>query len=235
VASRRNPVLGFVFGLSALCLALPARAQLSGSVGVTSDYRLRGVSLTDRRPALTLGAVYDQASGAYVGGTAILADTPGGGLEVIGHIANLGISRRGPGGTSWDLGVSDTNVDIRLDKSYPIEYNDIYFGVAQKDISARVSYSPNYLHSGASSLYADLSGVYRPAENWRLSGHVGYLRRLSGADQVPLRRRVDLLLSATREFEHGELRLAWAAAYAKPHPHPSPGRGGLVVGASLFF
>ncbi len=223
-------------GLAALGLAPPAQAQLSGSLALTSDYRLRGVSLTERRPALSLGAAYDHPSGAYAGGSVIVADTGGGDVKRLGDIEYIGIAKHHADGLSWDVGASNTNVKIQVNQRYPVRYNEVYAGVARNDLSLRVSYSPNYLHSGVDTLYADLSGVYRPAENWRLVAHVGLLKRLDGPTaEVPVRHRYDLMLAAVRGFDHGELRLAWIAAYATPHPHPSPGRGGIVVGASVFF
>ena len=42
-----------------LVLAPPAHAQISGGVTLATDYRLRGVSLTDRRGVVAAHAAYD--------------------------------------------------------------------------------------------------------------------------------------------------------------------------------
>ena len=52
--------------LSAI-LATPAAAQVSASVDIESDYRLRGYSLSAGRPAATAQIGYDDASGLYLG------------------------------------------------------------------------------------------------------------------------------------------------------------------------
>ena len=48
-------------------LAPPAAAQVSGSIDIESDYRLRGYSLSAGRPTATAQIGYDDASGLYLG------------------------------------------------------------------------------------------------------------------------------------------------------------------------
>jgi uncharacterized protein (TIGR02001 family) len=43
-------------------------AQVQGDVALLSDYRFRGESLTEGRPALQAGVNYDHSSGLFVGG-----------------------------------------------------------------------------------------------------------------------------------------------------------------------
>lgn len=64
-----------VFALAALAVATPAVAQeegkgplsVSGSVGLVSDYRFRGVSQTDKEMAVQGGLTVSHESGFYVG------------------------------------------------------------------------------------------------------------------------------------------------------------------------
>ena len=64
-----------------LCLAFgearTAHAQMSGSIGIQSDYRFRGISLTGRQPVVTLDLAYDHPSGLYAGASAIGANQDG--------------------------------------------------------------------------------------------------------------------------------------------------------------
>src|ERR1700683_5298977 len=65
-----------------LGLAVPATAlaQLVGTAVVESQYRSRGVALTDGKPDLRLGVSYDHPRGVYVGASLIGGETdPGGG------------------------------------------------------------------------------------------------------------------------------------------------------------
>ena len=87
-----------------LAVALPwlapveAKAQLSGAVGLTSDYRLRGFSLTDGRGVAIVSANYDHAGGAYAGGALIGHDPPGRAPRLLGYQAYAGIAGRFAGG-----------------------------------------------------------------------------------------------------------------------------------------
>ena len=44
-----------------------AYAQLSGNLGLTSDYRFRGISQTQNAPAIQGGIDYAHSSGLYIG------------------------------------------------------------------------------------------------------------------------------------------------------------------------
>ncbi|MDO9490560.1 MAG: TorF family putative porin [Sphingomonadaceae bacterium] len=73
-------------GLLGAALALPAAAHaadLSANVGLVSDYRFRGISLSDRDPALQGGVDLSLDSGFYVGSWAsTIADYGGADVEV---------------------------------------------------------------------------------------------------------------------------------------------------------
>jgi uncharacterized protein (TIGR02001 family) len=64
-----------------LCAAAQsATAQLSGTLSAVSDYRYRGVTFSDRRPAAQAGLAYDDPSGWYAGAfgsTVRLGSPPG--------------------------------------------------------------------------------------------------------------------------------------------------------------
>ena len=232
--------LAWIGGLAPLVAVLfgaePARAQLSGSVTLATDYRLRGVSLTDLRPALSLGAAYDDPSGFYAGGAVIGHNPEGHDVRILGHTEYLGFAGRGAGGTSWDVGFANVDMTLYLGRKYPLEYRQVYVGIAKDALSARLSYSPDYPREGVKSLYLDLNGAVRPAENWRLTGHLGAMSRLNGdraIDGKPT--RYDVRLGLARTFDHGELQLAWNAVTPRPRPLTRRTRGGLSLAASYFF
>lgn len=63
-----NKSVAIAIGLA--CFVSPARTQssdwsLTGTVGVVSNYRFRGFSLPDERPALQAGLTASRASGVY--------------------------------------------------------------------------------------------------------------------------------------------------------------------------
>lgn len=229
-------ICGLAPFLALLFEAGPAWAQLSGSVTVATDYRLRGVSLTDRRPAVTFAAAYDDPSGFYAGGAVIAHNPESSAVRALGHTEYLGYAGRGAGGTSWDVGFANVDMTLYLDRKYPLEYRQVYVGVAKDALSARLSYSPDYPREGVKSLYLDLNGAVRPAENWRLTGHLGAMSRLGGDRAIDGKpQRYDVRLGLARTFDHAEIQLAWNAVTPRPRPLSRRTRGGLSLAASYFF
>jgi uncharacterized protein (TIGR02001 family) len=222
-------------GLLALTLAPSAHAQFSGSVTVASDFRLRGVSLTERRPALTLSGAYDHRSGIYAGGSVIAHDPESAPARILGHIEYLGYAARAENGLSWDVGAANVDLNLYAGQKYPLRYSQIYLGVARDSLSARLSLSPNYPRKGVSSAYLDVNGVVRPAEDWRITGHVGAMRRLGGTPHDGERDRYDVRLGVTRTFDNFELQASWTAVANRPKPHADRTDDGFQVGASYFF
>lgn len=83
--SRSLSLLLLRVGLPVVAAALPAAAHavdLSANVAAVSDYRFRGISLSDRDPALQGGVDLGLDSGLYVGGWAsTIADYGGADVE----------------------------------------------------------------------------------------------------------------------------------------------------------
>ncbi len=234
----RSPTLGVVFILWPLCHGSPAQAQLGLSASLDSDYRFRGLSLSDERPTLSVNLSYDDASGAYAGASAIGVDTAHSGVQFLGSVTYLGYARRGHGGLAWDVGLSNTNVTEYRRYKYSYDYTEAYAGIIGDHLAAHVYYSPNYRGDDYSTLYADLDGAVRPAPQWRLFGHVGVLTPLSGRpDAVDRHERYDFRAGVATQFKHLDLHLAWTVATPAPAypPEPDGGRGAVVVGATYYF
>ena len=229
MSRRRAALAGLVLALAAGA----AQAQVAGSVTLASDYRLRGFSLTDRRPALSVSAAYDAASGLYAGGTVIAEDAEGRGVRVLGHMEYAGYAWRS-GGRSFDVGLN--NVELRLARSRIIEidYTEVYAGVAVDNLSARLAVAPNYPRHGMETFYLNVAGVWRPAEQWRVSAAAGATARTGDYPGFDDRRRLyDVRLGVTRAFERGELSLSGVAVL--PSALGRTSRAGLVLGATVFF
>ena len=222
-------------GLVLALAAGAAQAQIAGSVALASDYRLRGFSLPDGGPALTVSLGYDHSSGAYAGGTVIGEDPDNRGARVLGHMEYVGYAWR-QGGRSFDVGVN--NVDLRLARGriVPIEYTEVYAGVAGDRLSARAAFAPDYPRHGMETLYLELSGVVRPADGWRLSARAGASVRFGDSPGFGGDRTLyDLRLGVTRAWDRGELSLSWAALLPRPEPHNASSEFGFILGAAAFF
>ena len=166
-----------------LFVGLPASrasAQVEFNASIMSDFRYRGFSLSDGRPAIDLSVSYDHPSGAYLAISGIGEATRDDGAQLLGYQAYLGFARRTRSGASLDIGVSNTRLSEYAWPHSRLEYSEIYAGVSWKDVSAHVYYSPNYLGDHWSAVYLDLSGTARLSPNWRLFGHVGVLQPAGG-------------------------------------------------------
>jgi uncharacterized protein (TIGR02001 family) len=221
------------FGLATLGLATPARAQLSASVGVQSDYLYRGISLSSGLPAATVDLAYDHPSGVYAGASAIGA-VVGGSARSLGFIEYLGYATPRRGGVSWDLGVSNQDLAYYYgERRIPLRYAEAYVGAVGDRLSAHLHYAPNYLRPGYGALYVEVDGSLKPAENWRLFAHLG--NTIPVGDTAGRHPRYDARAGVARQF--GPLQVQASVVATTPDP---PGlaphhRTALIVGANWFF
>lgn len=224
---------GALAALALVAAASPARAQVSGSATIASDFRYRGLSLADARGALVLGAAYDHPSGLYAGGEVVLHDPRGAPPRMLGHIVYAGFATESAAGPTWDVGVSHVRFEPRLGaRPFYIDFTQAYVGVAQDDLSARLSLAPNYPDHGVTTAYAELNAAIHPATDWRITGHAGAQLPMGGGGYDE---RYDLSLGVVRAFPQGELALSWTQVLNRPRPRPAISRPGLLVSASLYF
>ena len=222
----------------AFCLSSPARAQLGLSVSADTDYRYRGVSLSDGRPDVSLNVTYDDRSGVYAGATAIAAEGVHGSARILGYIEYIGFSEPVSRDISWDVGVNNSSISQRPHNNYNIDYVETFTGITARDVDVHVYYSPNYLGDGFGAVYLDLNGAVRPAPGWRLFAHAGVLTPLRDSGEQRARREYyDLRAGVAAAFKSFEVQLAWTST--RPSFSYPPGirqkQDALVFGASYFF
>ncbi len=204
---RRRILVGAV--LTAGAAVVPARAQVSASVDVESDYRLRGYSLSSGRPTATAQIGYDDDSGVYLNlsATGMLGrDDP----LFLGVQGNIGYAKRLTKRLSLDGGVVRSQYRAPDPTTRSHNYTELYLGMTADPISARVYYSPDYFRSGVSTLYGEIEGTVRPAKNWRLNAHLGSLVYLTTpANYFPGRQaRYDWQAGVARQFGNLDLHAA---------------------------
>jgi uncharacterized protein (TIGR02001 family) len=242
--------------LAPLGAAPHAWSQVAASATFTTNYLYRGVSLSAGQPALDLALLYDDKSGAYLGGSVIGEVTRDRGAEALGHQEYLGYALRLPAGSTLDLGVN--NLQYR---NYTFPYGEedateVYAGWVAGLLNYYVHYSPNYFRPGARAFYGEINGAARLPRPLRLFGHVGVLTPLGGgADD---KARYDVRVGIAAAFKRGEVQLAWttarpapvyvapapsyvapASGYVAPGPvgigRASQGRGVVALGLTWFF
>jgi uncharacterized protein (TIGR02001 family) len=217
-----------------LSVAAPAAAQFAGSLGIESDYRLRGYSLTNDQPALTAQISYDHRSGAYlnVSGLAEIGRE----RRFLGVIAAAGYAKRVNERLTVDGGVLRYQLRGASGGRPGFEYTEVYAGAYAGRLSGRISYSPDYRRSGLSTVYAELEAGVEPASGWRLSGHLGLLTYLNstygygaGAAQT------DWRIAAARQLGRVELHTAVSGGAPSSYYGYRVHKTAVTAGASVSF
>jgi len=169
------------FVLLALLLAAPSRAQVSGSATLLSDYRFRGISLSDDRPALQLAVAYDHADGVYAGVMASSARPDADSGHDVQVLPYAGFARRLDNGLSWDAGVAYAAFVDASGYDYP----EVHLGLASQHLSARLSYAHRYFGDDSDALYVELNGSRPVSDRVRLLGHAGWLHHDTTEQSFP--------------------------------------------------
>jgi uncharacterized protein (TIGR02001 family) len=153
-----------------MVLAPAAQAQLSGSVGVMSNYLYRGVSLSADKPVARLALNYDGADGWFAGGQVV-----GGQLAVETHrsaqwTGYAGYAARLPSGLAWEAGAT-TYV---FPRNPGWSYREAFVGLSFDKFGARLHYSPDYLGLDERSLYGEVYGGWQLAPRLQGFWRTGY-------------------------------------------------------------
>jgi uncharacterized protein (TIGR02001 family) len=229
---RRTVPLASIRGARAcacLCLAcagVPAAAQTSGSLGLVSEYVVRGISLSAGHPALQLRIDRDMADGWYLGGFASpakLGDERQAELILYGGRAGLL-----PSGMSWDVGVH--RATFLRDHHY--DYLEFHAGLALDRASVRLFLSPAY-YGEQGTAYLDLNAFEPLDERWRLTFHAGTLHAFGGYPGGG-NGRIDLRLGVAAAFGDWSVEAGWQTVLRTQANGPPRARG-LSGSAAIRF
>jgi uncharacterized protein (TIGR02001 family) len=224
-----------------LLIGSAAQAQLGASVALDSDYRSRGVSLSQGRPDARLSLAYDHPSGAYAGALLTRAELSAGrrSAQLLGYAGVVTRTRFGP---SWEAGLSASHFggDARYD------YGEVFAGLLDERWSLRAYYSPDYFGFRQQTAYAEFDAHLALTPQMRLFGHAGALTVLHGhaADDASpgdpprqRRTRVDLRAGVGFSVAAFDVQLAWVGV-GRGGPYLAEyatRRAGWVLGAAVSF
>ena len=156
-------------------VSLPSVAEISGNVALTTDYRFRGISQTDRDPAIQGGFDWAHDSGFYLGTWGSNVQFAGS-LELdyyagyAGNITdNIGFD---VGALYYDYPGGDLGGGV--DPEYYEVYGGLSGDVGPVGLSGTVSYSPDYFGETGKAFYYDLGASYDLPAEFSLSAHFGY-------------------------------------------------------------
>lgn len=156
-----------------LLVCTAATAQIAGGIAFVSDYRYRGVSLSNRGPALQGYVSYDHPSGLYAGALLSTVDIARSDTlaEFYGGFTTAFSER-----FSGDVAVARYQYLDNGAKSY-YSYNDLSIGAAFAQLRARLHYSHNYYGFPVDAVYAELSVSHQLTGRVSLLARVGELWR----------------------------------------------------------
>jgi uncharacterized protein (TIGR02001 family) len=180
------PGLRAALGAALWAVCHGAIAQTGGSVALLSDYRYRGISLSDEQPTFRGGVAHDGASGWFVGGSIVgVSLRPHGRqLQLIGY---LGLTGKLLEHLGWEAGA---NV-VHFGADSQFDYHEWFTGANGERWNVRVHYSPSYFGSGARTAYGELNVGLPLSRVMRTTAHLGGLKRVGGTSGTAERWSLD--------------------------------------------
>jgi uncharacterized protein (TIGR02001 family) len=206
--------------------ATPAPASpFTGNVTLATEYIYRGITQSNRKPAIQGGFDYAHSSGAYVGVWASsiswLSDIPGGISAPIEIDVYGGFKNTFAEDFSYDVGVLTYNYP----GTYPAgftkpETQEVYGSLGWKWLSAKYSYafSKNIFgwtgtngEKTRGSDYLELNGNFDLGNGWGVLGHIGHqkIKNFSDASYT------DYKVGVTKDVGLGVIGLSYWDTDAK--------------------
>lgn len=221
---------------ASLALSTGADAQAGALVSVYSDYRFRGVSLSDRRPVGIVDLSYDLPNGLYVALSGRLVATGNEGVKPLGFAANAGYAKRLSPGVAADIGIVHTGYSHYSGLDAGRSYTEIYAGLSGKLIGARLSVSPDYLGIARWTTYGEIDGHLDLSPKTAIEADIGALMGLGNRYNAISRPQFDARLGISQRLGPVTIRAAVTARsrdylYSARSRHPIA----LVIGASAAF
>ena len=227
---KKAPCLGVAALLATgMTIAPASHAEVSGSATAVSDYRFRGVSLSDGAPAAQADLNYDNPAGWYSGAfvaTTRLGAQPQARLQWLPY---GGFARRLESGASIDVGGSYSG----FTGGNRLGYFEANAGITTDDWSFRLNYSPNYFRGEVRTLYAQFDASHPLGSTVRLIAHLGDLQLLSGPpqDEGAIRQQLDVRAGIAARWSRVTASLSWVSADRVASVYPIQSYYGQVNGA----
>jgi uncharacterized protein (TIGR02001 family) len=162
----------------ALITVTAAQAQVTGNLGLTSDYKFRGVSQTQNAPAVQGGIDYNHVSGLYIGNwnSSVSSQlyTNGAGVE---SDLYAGFRKQVFGNFTLDIGTMNYFYP-RAGTNGNFDTNELFAGIGYKElITVKYSHAlSDYFGTANSknSFYVQADAAIPLARNLQLVAHIGH-------------------------------------------------------------
>jgi uncharacterized protein (TIGR02001 family) len=217
-------VPGDMFRVVVMLLFLAAtntvNAQVSGSATLVSDYRYRGVSLSQGMPEAQVDIGYDSPSGWYAGmlGSGVRLNDIRNGVNTEQFVAYAGYAGKILSGLNWEVGASDE----RFIGNSAYDYLEEFVGLTSDHFNARIYFSPSYFDQDVRTVYAELNAAYSLQDHVQLLAHAGLLHPLEAANGFPSASasRYDGRIGVNAPFDNWNFQLAWVTLQKKTTLYP---------------
>lgn len=198
--------LALVSGL-ALAASLTSQiavAEVTGEIGVTNDYRFRGVSQTANGIAVQGGIDYSHDSGFFVGAWAsnVDFDEP----DYDGPSAELDVYAGYYGEVNDDMSYDVTLYRYNYVGDSDLNYFEVTAGIDFSGFRVAYWYTNDYGGSDLALHYSEINYGWEFAENWSLDLHYGYS---FGDSEVLDSNYSDYSIGVSTEIAGFGLSLAW--------------------------
>jgi uncharacterized protein (TIGR02001 family) len=223
--------------LGSIFFAASAEAQFTANARVVSDYRFRGVSLSDEKPAVQASVNWDGAGGWYGGAFASTVQLHGDAETTGQGVLYFGVAGPADDGFNWDLGADYSA--FSEGRSY--DYGEVYAGITYRKFTARLHYSPNYFGFGRHSFYGEVNATHALGDGFVVLAHVGVLIPVGQVDDNPsggTGNPVDARVGFGVEIAGFNVELAWVGITGTGHLYPVYGterRNTVVASVSRSF
>jgi uncharacterized protein (TIGR02001 family) len=228
-ADRPGGVTRLLLGSILFLSAAPASAEVGATLTLASQERFRGYSVSSGYPAATLSLSYDDASGPYVEGSAMVAGNLSDGAERARFEANAGYALRLSNGPTLDAGIVHAEyMGYRIYGRQAV-FTEVYAGLIAGRVQAHVHYSPTYFQHGVSTFYLDADGSTPLTPKVRLTGHVGMLLQMDGPREQAGTRTEDWRIGLSTDAKRLGFELALASGSNKRSFYGVVKKGGTAL------
>lgn len=160
-------VIALSAALVAAGLSAPASAaDLTGNIGVTSNYVWRGLTQTNNGAAVSGGLDYSMKSGLYLG--TWVSNTAFGTPTSQEHDLYVGFGMK-TGPVELDFG----GIQYRYSQDDTLDWTEFYVGATYKDFGAQINISSDVFGSGTDGMYIEASYDYEIKKGLTLGLHFG--------------------------------------------------------------
>jgi len=146
-----------------------ARADISSTITLSSDYDFRGMTQSALDPALSASLDWTNESGFYLGTWASNVDF--GAKSDLEVDAIAGYRGQFNDDTGFDIGTNYYSFWPDDDDS---NYAEIYAGLSYKAVSVKAWHAPDYFNSGEKAFYFEANATIPLPADFDLTLHAGY-------------------------------------------------------------